>query len=353
MNDMDQERREVEGHEGRDRPRSGRRALRWIFAVGGGLGLFAAGLLVFDFDLIRSWGEPADAPETATALFEPPSEADIPDGPAGDAIRLGMEIFKNTGTNASDHVGNSLSCANCHLDGGRRADSAPMWAAWVTYPLFRSKNNSMNTMEDRIKGCFTYSMNAQDSISGGPPPAGDDIYRNLQTYMHWLATGAATNVKPAGAGYPALELPEQGYDPARGEDVFQANCAACHGADGQGQQDANGRYTFPPLWGPQSYNWGAGMARVNTAAGFIKANMPLGQPGRLTDQQAWDVAAYLNSHERPKDPRQTGTVEEAAAKDHAGEETYYGKILNGVLLGTGTPRPSAPIGGTPAPAPVQ
>lgn len=349
MNDMDKVRRQVEGHEGAERPRSGRDAKRWIFGIGGGLALFAGGLLLFDFGLFPSGATPADKAEAQAPLFQPPSEADIPDGPAGEAIKLGMAIFNNTPTNASDHVGNALSCANCHLDGGRRANSAPLWAAWVAYPLFRAKNNQVNTMEDRINGCFSYSMNAQDSISGGPPPAGDDIYRNLQTYMHWLATGAPTGVKLEGAGYPVLDLPAQGYDPGRGAEVFEANCAACHGADGQGQQDANGRYTFPPLWGAQSYNWGAGMARVNTAAGFIKANMPLGQPGKLTDQQAWDVAAYLNSHERPRDPRQTGTVAEAAAKSHAGEETYYGKTIEGVLLGTGTPRPAAQVIPTPAP----
>ena len=100
----------------------------------------------------------------------------------------------------------------------------------------------------------------------------------------------------------------------------------------------NGRIVFPPLWGPRSYNWGAGMARVDNAAGFIKANMPLGQGNRLGDQQAWDVAAFVNSHERPKDPRQTGTVAEAAVAHHKGEKSYYGKMLDGRLIGVGTPR---------------
>jgi mono/diheme cytochrome c family protein len=155
-------------------------------------------------------------------------------------------------------------------------------------------------------------MNAQHSPTGAPPPPGDDVYKDLQIYMHWLASGAPTGVDLEGAGYPELEKTAAGYDPARGSRVYAANCATCHGADGQGQYDLNGRPVFPALWGPRSYNWGAGMARVNTAAGFIKANMPLGQTDRLTDQQAWDVAAFINSQERPKDPRQTGTVQETA-----------------------------------------
>src|SRR3546814_1300407 len=91
-----------------------------------------------------------------------------------------------------------------------------------------------------------------------------------------------------------LKETKLGYDPGRGAQVFQQNCASCHGADGQGQRDINGRVVFPPLWGPHSYNWGAGMASVKNAAAFVKKNMPLGQTDRLTDQQAWDVAAYID-----------------------------------------------------------
>lgn len=101
----------------------------------------------------------------------------------------------------------------------------------------------------------------------------------------------------------------------------------------------NGRYVFPPLWGAGSYNWGAGMHRVNTAAGFIYANMPLGLPYSLTPQEAWDAAAYINSHERPADPRQPGemSVAEAAEQfhDHKG---YYGREVNGEIIGKGVSR---------------
>lgn len=332
---------------GPDKPRKGGLARDAIFAVAGGLALFVIGTLAVDAGWIRDrkGSEGGDGPGLEpAAYFQPPMSSAIPDGPSGDAIRRGEAIFMNTPANASDFVGNSLSCAACHLDGGRRPDSAPMWAAWVAYPKYRSKNKQINTMEDRIKGCFTFSMNAQASPSGGPPPAGHDVYKDLQTYMHFLATGAPTGVDMEGSGYPELQKTALGYDPVRGQQVFAANCAVCHSADGQGRTDANGRPVFPPLWGPQSYNWGAGMARVNTAAGFIKANMPLGQTNRLTDQQAWDVAAYINSQERPRDPRQTGTVAENAARNHTGAETFYGRIYQGRLLGAGAP-PAAPAGG--------
>jgi len=283
-------------------------------------------------------GERPRVPVGADGYYIPPSEADIPDGPQGDAIRRGRDIFLDTGTYVKDHVGNQMACVNCHLDAGRRENSAPMWAAYGAYPAYRSKTKSISTLEDRIMGCFTYSMNAQGSPSGVPPEAGSDVYRDVITYMAWLANGAPAGEKLPGALYPKVPKPADGYDIQRGMAVYQQNCALCHGANGQGTTNAEGDVRFPPLWGAESYNWGAGMARINTAAGFIKANMPFGKPYSLTDQEAWDVAAYINSHERPKDPRQTGTVAEAAQTFHAGDEIFYGKTIDGHLLGTGVER---------------
>ncbi|MDT8853738.1 c-type cytochrome [Paracoccaceae bacterium Fryx2] len=331
------------------KPRTGHRARRVIFTLGGGLALAAAGTLAFDSALLPGWitGSEQTASLEADAespFFQPPPEALIPDDDFGAAVRRGRAIFTNTSTNAGQHVGNGLSCSNCHLDAGREPNSAPMWAAWVAYPKYRSKNKQINTMEDRVMGCFSYSMNAQDSVSGGPPPHGDDIYRDLESYFYWMASGAPTNTAMAGGGFGKIDKPALPYDPARGEAVFTANCAVCHGADGLGRKDLNARYLYPPLWGADSYNWGAGMHQINNAAAFIKHNMPYSKPGTLSDQDAWDVAAYVNSHERPKDPRQTGTLEEARLKYHDGDQSYYGVELDGVMIGTGTPRPAAPVG---------
>lgn len=341
--EIDPARRDVEGGETRKEMNRGRGTSTLIYAIGGGFVLFVAAALAFDTGLLpsglsRTDHRAADKIDASIQLasFAPPPESAIPAGPSGDGIRRGMQIFKNTQTNASEFVGNGLNCVNCHLDGGRRADSAPMWGAWVAYPKYRSKNKKINTMEDRINGCFTYSMNAQASQSGGAPPKGHNAYVDLQAYFHWLATNAPTGVEMKGAGYPKLKKTAMGYDPGRGRAVFDQACASCHGGNGEGQKDLNGRYIFPPLWGPDSFNWGAGMARVDTAAGFIKANMPLSQADRLTDQQAWDVAAFVDSHERPSDPRQTGTIQEAALKFHSGENTFYGKVVNGKLMGQGT-----------------
>lgn len=277
------------------------------------------------------------ASAAANGSFSPPPMSAIPAGPAGDAIRRGQAIFDNPGTHASAFVGNVLACKNCHLDSGRRPDSSPMWAAWVSYPQYRKKTNSINTMEDRIMGCFRYSMNAPASPSGGPPPAGSDVYRDLEAYFYWLATGAPTAGKLAGYGYPELRLTSSGYDPRRGAPLYEQKCSGCHGSDGQGAIQPDGTVLYPPLWGGKSYNWGAGMARVDLAARFIKANMPFDQPGTLTDQEAWDIAAYFDSQERPKDPRQTGSLAANTEANFTDQLSYYGKVVNGKQLGAGVP----------------
>lgn len=257
--------------------------------------------------------------------FKPPSEDEIPENEFGAMIRRGKELFVNTQVLRGEFVGNGLTCANCHLDAGKLADSAPMWGAYVNYPAYRSKNKQVNTLAERIQGCFRYSEN------GAPPPADSDVIKALETYFFWMSKDAPVGVNIKGRGYPELPKPDKAPDVERGRQVFTAHCAICHGADGQGTQ-AEGQYVFPPLWGKDSFNWGAGMHRINTAAQFIKANMPLGQPGTLSDQQAWDVAAFINSHERPQDPRFQDSVAQTKAQYHD-HQCHYGEKEHGVVLG--------------------
>ena len=228
-----------------------------------------------------------------TLAFTPPPESAIPKGPLGDSIRRGEAIFTATHKYAGPFVGNNLNCSNCHLDRGRKAGSIPMWGAWPLYPQFRTKNGKVNTMTLRIQECFLYSMN------GKKPPADSDVVTDLQSYFAWLATGAPTGTTLPGAGYPALPASQNPPDPKRGAQLFGKTCAACHGADGEG----NGSSAIPPLWGAQSYNGGAGMHEVEKAARFIRANMPLGQEGTLTPDEARDIAAYIDSNPHPADPR--------------------------------------------------
>ncbi len=260
--------------------------------------------------------------------FVPPPDSAIPDNEFGKQVKLGQRIFNNTGQEAPKFVGNSLSCANCHIDAGRLADSAPLWAAYVAYPAYRRKTGRVTTFSERLQGCFVYSMN------GKAPPAGDEVLVALESYAFFLAKGAPVGTSLPGRGYPAPDDPPLAMDFARGELVFQQKCVLCHGADGQGQS-SQGAVVFPPLWGPQSFNWGAGMGVTKNAAAFIKGNMPLSQGNTLTDQQAWDVAMFMDSHERPQDPRFRGSITETRKQHHDSPDDMYGRTVNGQLLGKG------------------
>jgi thiosulfate dehydrogenase len=269
------------------------------------------------------------------AAFVPPAEAAIPAGAFGDLVRRGREIFVHTRRNAPAYVGNGLDCVNCHLDAGRLAGSAPLWGAYGMYPQYRKKNGHVNSYGERLQGCFLYSMN------GKAPPLDDAVMLALETYSYWMAQGAPLGTRLAGAGYPHVPAPAKPPDYARGAAVFQHDCALCHGADGQGQR-AGGDYVFPPLWGPRSFNWGAGMHEMDKAAAFIKANMPLGRGGMLSDQQAWDVAMFVDAHERPQDPRYNGDVAATRKAFHDTPMSLYGMRVNGRLLGSSPPARPAP-----------
>ncbi|MBT2373000.1 c-type cytochrome [Pseudomonas fluorescens] len=263
--------------------------------------------------------------------FQPPLESELPDNAYGKLVRQGYALFVDTKRLAPTFVGNGLNCSNCHLDQGRLANSAPLWGAYPMYPAYRKKNDKVNTFAERLQGCFQFSMN------GGTPPAVDSPeITALSVYSYWLASKAPLGVELPGRGYPEVPSSADTYDLARGAEVYKGQCAVCHGAEGQGQKVGDS-YAMPPLWGKDSYNWGAGMHRINTAASFIKYNMPLGKGGSLTDQQAWDVAAYVNSHERPQDPRLVdGSVEKTRVKFHANDGVnLYGQTVEGVLIGQG------------------
>jgi thiosulfate dehydrogenase len=232
------------------------------------------------------------------ADFTPPDESTIPNDVFGESVKRGKAIFNDPQTGAHDFAGNVLHCSNCHLDSGRQANASPMWGAWPLYPQFRAKNGKINSMVLRIQECFRYSMN------GKMPPDDSQVLTDLQSYFFWLAKGTPTGVKMPGQGFPELPRPDKAPDLVRGEAEFTKNCASCHGADGNGNDSAG----IPPVWGMRSFNKGAGMFQLDTAARFIRANMPLGMGGSLSVQQAYDIAAYVESKPRPADPRVTAAA---------------------------------------------
>ena len=255
----------------------------------------------------------------------PPPETAIPAGPDGEAIRRGLDIITNTRAAAPQFAGNDLRCTNCHLEAGRAPGAAPLWAAFGNFPVWRDKNRRMNSFEKRVQDCFIYSIN------GTPPPLGGEVLLAVSAYAGWLAQGQRIGVSPPGRGFPAIAAPPLPPDGARGKAVFTEICAACHGPVGQGLKDGD-TVVNPPLWGPGSYNWGAGMAQVDKAAAFIRANMPLGNGNTLTVQQAWDVTWYVDGQVRPQDPRFAGDLAATRAEHHNRRWSRYGtRVAAGVL----------------------
>ena len=268
----------------------------------------------------------ADGTAQKAVIFKPPPESAIPHNKFGAMVKEGERIFRHPDIYAKTYVGNDLRCSNCHLAAGRLAGSAPMWAAYAAYPAYRSKNGKVNSFQQRLQGCFRFSMN------GKAPKLGSKTLIALESYSYFLAKGAPIGEKIAGRGYPKLATPKLAPDYNRGAVVYAQNCAMCHGVNGQGQK-SDGHVVFPALWGQDSFNWGAGMGSIKNAADFIHQNMPLGLPKTLSVQQAWDVAMFMDSQVRPEDPRYLGSVAATRAKFHNSKFSMYGKTVNGVLLG--------------------
>jgi thiosulfate dehydrogenase len=228
--------------------------------------------------------------------------AQMPAGEQGELVRYGQNLFNDTplylGPDVADakmrYAGNRLSCQNCHANGGTQRNGLGLVGITRRFPQFNARAGHAITLEDRVNGCFERSMNGK-----ALPSEGREMKAYL-AYMGWLSTDVPSGTKHMdGQGVLKLASLDRWADPGIGESVFKQNCTVCHGANGLGQKAQDGKsYKYPPLWGPDSFNDGAGMDRVRTAAGFIYANMPKDNPS-LTAEEAYDVAAYIDSQDRP------------------------------------------------------
>lgn len=231
-----------------------------------------------------------------------PSATSLPAGEMGASILRGRAYLTKTGELLPAFVGNGLTCKNCHLGNdtevGVIADAGPWVGVVASFPQYRGRDGRVSILEQRINSCFERSLN------GKPLPLDHPAMVDMVAYMTWLSQGVPVGAAVVGQGMSQLEL-ARAPDTTRGAALYQAKCLACHGVAGAGLPGPDGGYVFPPLWGPQSFNIAAGMARHFTAAGFIKHNMPLGQGNSLSDDEAWDVAAYVITQERPDFPGKT------------------------------------------------
>jgi thiosulfate dehydrogenase len=240
-----------------------------------------------------------------------PDISTVADNSEGRAIRYGRLLFEHTsaliGPDAAApdmrYGGNGLDCKNCHLDAGTQRFGLPLIGVWDQFPAFSARLGAVETMTERINDCM------QRSLNGRALPPDSSEMTALQAYIRFLASGQSKAQPMVGRGAPRLPLLNRAADPLHGAKVYQMNCAPCHQADGAGLRyspaDAlarQQRYLFPPLWGVDSYNDAAGMARNITAAWFVRANMPRGITfayPQLEVGDAYDVVAYINEQPRP------------------------------------------------------
>ena len=225
-------------------------------------------------------------------------------GEERELVIYGEDIIANTSRYFGPHgsvkqMSNGMNCQNCHLNAGKKNWGNNYSAVYSTYPKFRERSGAIETIYKRVSDCFERSLN------GSAPDSSSKEYKAIYAYIKWVGQDVKKNQKPVGSGIEKLPFLERAANPMKGNKVYIAQCQSCHGTNGEGQVSLNKiSYEYPPLWGDHSYNTGAGLFRISNFAGYIKSNMPFKiathNSPTLTNEEAWDVAAFVNSQPRPK-----------------------------------------------------
>ncbi|PJJ76125.1 thiosulfate dehydrogenase [Thermoflavifilum aggregans] len=241
-------------------------------------------------------------------FWTPPDTSTLPHTAEGDLIRYGRLLIVHTARYLGPkgkiaHISNGMNCQNCHLAAGTLPFANNFSLVASTYPKYRARNDRVETVAFRVNACLKRSLNGE---------ALDTHSREMKAfvaYLSWIggqlhariSAGSQTQ-KVWGSGTEKLKYLKRAADTGAGRLVFMTYCQNCHGPRGEGLWvDSTGEYQYPPLWGKHSYNTGAGMYRISQFAAFVKNNMPYGTSylhPQLTDDQAWDVAAFVNSQPR-------------------------------------------------------
>ena len=227
------------------------------------------------------WG----ASTSPAAIWEPSA---LPAGPVGAQIAYGRQILVDTQKEMPHNVTAGMSCTACHLAGGTQARGGSLVGTYAAFPQFNKRSRRVITLQDRIAECFLYSMN------GTPPAYSSKQMIAIVAYIAWLSRGTPTFSTPKPGVTFVVALPSSPPDTARGAKLYAQRCSACHQSSGAGIAGA-----FPPLWGPASFNDGAGMAHLDLMTGFVMYNMPQNAPNTLSFADAYDISGFVLSHARP------------------------------------------------------
>lgn len=268
--------------------------------------LFLAVIVIIASGLIQKEADTKPLPVAkADSVWEAPSLFTdfILEGKEREQVMYGEELIAHTSKYLGPHgsvmqITNGMNCQNCHLDAGTRPWGNNYGAVASTYPKYRERSGSMENIYKRVNDCFERSLNGKSLDTTSTE------MQAITAYMKWLGKEVPKGKKPVSSGLEKLSWLNRAADTVRGRKVYSTICQTCHGTNGEGQLNLAGtEYTYPPLWGANSYNDGAGLYRISNFAGYIKSNMPFNQAShgdpRLSDEEAWDVAAFVNSKPRP------------------------------------------------------
>lgn len=246
--------------------------------------------------------DPRSTTTTKQEHWQPPQLTTIPKTSEGELILYGKELITHTANYLGPRgsvmqISNGMNCQNCHLDAGTKIWGNNYAAVFSTYPKFRSRSGTSESIIKRISDCFERSLN------GTKPDSASKEMTAMVAYMTWLGQGTPPGERPAGTGLEKLAYLDRAADPEKGGVIYKAKCENCHGVNGAGvSMPDKVAYLYPPLWGKNSYNDGAGLYRVSSFAGYVVNNMPFGASAEnrlLTEEEAWDLAAFVNSQPRP------------------------------------------------------
>lgn len=255
--------------------------------------------------MVTAWDVPND----------PLTDPTLDDSRLSKEVRLGYRIFTDTPAEAGRFAPGRGSCNNCHLNAGQREKALPLANVAGLFPEYNKRAGRLISLADRIVDCFLRSQNATGTLDpdtegrvaagqdGLPSPTSKEVLA-VSAYLTWLSRGSEVGRSPSWRGQNTIAasalIPVDQLDPKKGEQIFTERCTNCHGVDGQGVSIGTKRPG--PLWGPDSWNDGAGAARIYTLAGIIRYTMPYLDPGSLTDADAQQLAAFIDSKPRPSYP---------------------------------------------------
>jgi thiosulfate dehydrogenase len=238
----------------------------------------------------------------AVAYWIAPEVNSISDAKQKEQVEYGKELIAHTakylGPNGSVlKISNGLNCQNCHLQAGTAVFGNNYGSVSSLYPKFRARSGSTENIYKRVNDCFERSLNGKAIDTAGKE------MQAIVAYINFLGTNVEKGKKAEGSGFKELAFLDRAADPEKGLTIYTAKCQSCHQANGEGLFNGDKtEYTFPALWAKSSFNDGAGLNRISNFAKYVKYNMPLGvtyQSPQLTDEEAWDVSAYILSQPRP------------------------------------------------------